>query len=71
VITVYKGLWGSWRDWHPAGLCNKSSCSLFVGAKFRFEAELVNGDNTALNGIAMFPKVYKLPFKHMRANRID
>ena len=54
VITIYEGLWGTWRNWHYAG---EEKIAFFDGFYFfdsfqvRFEPVQGSGDDTGMNGL--------------------
>ena len=54
VITIYEGLWGTWREWHYAGT---EKIAFFDGFYFfdsfqvRFEPNQQSGDDTGMNGL--------------------
>ena len=55
IITIYEGLWGTWRDWHYAGnetIIYADGYYFFDSFQVRFEAALGSGgDDTAMNGL--------------------
>ena len=55
IITIYEGLWGTWRNWHYAGAENVvyfDGFYFFDSFQVRFEPALGSGgDDTAMNGL--------------------
>ena len=54
IITIYEGIWGTWRNWRYAG---EEKIAFFDGFYFfdsfqvRFKPNQNSGDNTAMNGL--------------------